>query len=108
MVVKAPRRLNKRRFYAEALSAAERASLDAALDVEGVDEEIAALRLRLRTAIEKYPQDLQLMLRGLDVLRRLVVSKYGLSQRDGRQMTGFAEETLRRIQARGEGAADDA
>ena len=39
-----------RGFYAEALSEAERADLGRGDEVEGVDEEIALLRLRLRSA----------------------------------------------------------
>jgi hypothetical protein len=45
-----------RRFYARVLSTAEAADLPAALEVDGVDEEIALLRLRLRKAIEDHPR----------------------------------------------------
>ena len=94
----------KRRFYAQALTEAERAELPAALRVEGVDEEIAALRLRLRTAMGGDPEMLALVVRGMDVLRRLVVAQYGLSRADEEALqTAFAAETERRIKERGEG-----
>jgi hypothetical protein len=108
VVARTHRKPSQRRFYGRALSEAERLSLAEALEVEGFDEEIAALRVRLRTAIEKYPEDLPLMLRGMDVLRRLVASKYGLSKDDQRDFeSAFAAETLLRMQERGEGGDND-
>jgi hypothetical protein len=97
----------KRRFYAQALSEAEQADLGTALEVEGVDEEIATLRLRLRTALKANSEDLPLLLRGMDVLRRMVATKYGLSRKEKEALeSAFAEETLRRMQERG--GEDDA
>jgi hypothetical protein len=72
----------QRSFYEKALSEAEQADLLDAMDVEGLEQEVAVLRLRLRTAMVDHPQDVALMLRGLDVLRRLVVTRYGLSRTD--------------------------
>ena len=96
-----------RRFYVEALSEAERAGLDEALEVEGFEEEIAALRLRLRSAIEERPQDVALMLRGMDVLRRMLAAKYGLTRGDQKDCSAYAEETLRRLRERAEGGSND-
>ena len=107
VVARALRKPDKRLFYAEALSEAERADLGAALDVEGFEEEIATLRLRLRSHLEERPKDLALMLRGLDLLRRMVATKYGLSRGDQRGLSGFAEETMRRLEERGEGGGGD-
>ena len=97
MVASAPRRAGQRRFYAQSLTEAERSDLSAALEVDGFEEEIATLRLRLRSAIEEHPEDLPLMFRGMDVLRRMVATKYGLSRGERRELAGFAAETLRRM-----------
>lgn len=92
-----------RRFYEQALTEAERADFAVALEVEGFEEEVAALRLRLRTAL-KNPEDLALVLRGMDVLRRMVATRYDLSKPDEQALgSAFAEETLRRVVERGEG-----
>lgn len=108
MVARAPRKTDKRRFYAQALTEAEQADLGTALQVDGFDEELAALRLRLRTALERRPEDLPLVLRGMDVLRRMVATKYGLSQKDRLALeSAFAQETLRRMQARGGEGGDE-
>ncbi|MGD0765233.1 MAG: hypothetical protein ABR978_02870 [Dehalococcoidia bacterium] len=45
-------------FYESALSAAERENLPQARDVEGLDEEIAVLRLRLRSVLKEHPDNM--------------------------------------------------
>lgn len=109
MPAKAPRKPSKRGFYKQALSTTERLELDEASQVAGLDQEIAALRLRLRAAIKGGPEDVALVLKGMDVLRRLVATKYGLSKEDERAFeSAFAEETLRRMGERGGEHDDDA
>ena len=87
VAVKRPRRATRPgHFYREALSEAERADLPVALEIEGVDEEIALLRLRLRTALAERPEDLQLMFKGIDLLAKAVATRYRLSKRAERQL----------------------
>jgi hypothetical protein len=71
-----------RRFYEEALTQAEQADFPVALEVEGIDQEIALLRLRLRGALQEHPEDLQLMLRGIALLVRALAAKYRLPKAD--------------------------
>jgi hypothetical protein len=71
-----------RRFYEQALGQAEQADFPVALEVEGVDQEIAVLRLRLRSALRDRPEDLPLMLRGIGALVRLLAAKYRLPKAD--------------------------
>ena len=85
-------RLSRRRFYHQALNEAERADLPVALEVEGVDQEIAMLRLRLRTALKDRPEDLALMLKGIDALRKIVATRYRLPREARRD---FEKETAR-------------
>ena len=101
-MTRAPRRPSKRSFYTQGLTEAERADFAAALQAEGLDEEVAALRLLVRKAYLKYGEDLPLVLRGMDLLRRMVATKYGLSKADQEALnTAFAEESLRRVRERG-------
>lgn len=74
------RRPRAARFYEEALSQAERLDLEAARRVEGLDEEIALLRLQLKRALEEQPQNLQLMVKGMELLVRAVSARYRLSK----------------------------
>ncbi len=86
-----PRRA--RRFYASALSEAERADLSIALKVDGVEEEIALLRLRLRQALVQRPDDLPLMFKGIDLLSRALARRYHLSKQDA----GEISESIRGV-----------
>lgn len=83
------------RFYAEALSEAERADFPEALGVEGVDEEIALLRLRLREALRQRPEDLVLMFKGLDLLMKIVAARYRLPLTAQKELTRATERTAR-------------
>lgn len=67
-------------FYGSALDAAERIELEAASDIEGLDGEIALLRMKLREAVSEHPEDLQLMLRGMAMLVKTVSARYRLSK----------------------------
>jgi len=67
------------------MTEAERLSLAEAMEVEGVDQEIALLRLRLRSAIKDKREDLAredlaLMFKGIELLARVVATRYGLGK----------------------------
>jgi hypothetical protein len=68
-----------RDFYANALTEAERLQLADARHVDGLDEEIALLRVRLRSALEKRPEDFGLLREGIALLVRAVATQYRLS-----------------------------
>ena len=70
-----------RNFYAAALTEAERLQLADARRVDGLDEEIALLRVRLRSALEQRPQDFDLLREGIALLVRAVATQYRLSPR---------------------------
>jgi hypothetical protein len=69
-----------RQFYDQVLSEAERADLPLALEINGVDQEIALLRLRLRSALLERPDDLALIFKGIDLLAKAVAARYQLSK----------------------------
>lgn len=84
-------------FYGSALDAAERIELEAASEVTGLDEEIAVLRTKLRSALAeaKEPKDIALLLRGIDLLVKAVVAKYRLSPKEGDDLSTNIEKVLR-------------
>jgi hypothetical protein len=73
------RRKEAQGFYEEALSEAERENLPEARLMEGLDEEIAVMRVRLKRALEEHPQDVKLIAKGLDLLVKAVAARYRLS-----------------------------
>ncbi|MBI4338788.1 MAG: hypothetical protein HY680_02405 [Chloroflexi bacterium] len=74
-------------FYASALSHAERLRLPKARSMQGLDEEIALLRVRLHRAAQEHPEQFELLLKGVSVLVRLVAARYRLSDRPAEELS---------------------
>ncbi len=68
-------------FYDSAMSEAERLLLPQARKVEGLDEEIALLRVKLATVLAEHPEDTELVLKSVGVLTRVIATRYRLSQK---------------------------
>ena len=84
-------------FYDEALTEAQREELPAAKQVEGLDEEIALIRLRLRSALEQHPQNLTLMLKGIELLVKALSARYRLKKDDKTALSESLRRTLEEI-----------
>jgi hypothetical protein len=74
-------------FYGAAMTAAGRERLSEAAKVEGLNDEIAALRVRLESALSEEKGDLRLALFGMNTLLRMVVAQYRLSPRASKQLS---------------------
>ncbi len=72
-------RVTARNFYHGAVDQAERLDLERAQEIEGLDDEIALMRVRLKRAVEERPKDVQLLMKGLGILVRAVGARYRLS-----------------------------
>ncbi len=84
-----------RDFYGSALDAAHQTTLKYAANVEGLDREIALLRLKLRGSIEQRPEDFQLMIRGMELLAKLLSARYRLSKKAEKDIASSAANLLR-------------
>ena len=71
--------ISTRDFYADVLSEASRARLETARELEGIDEEIALLRVKLRDQMAQNPEKVELMYKGMDMLMKAVTTRYKLS-----------------------------
>jgi len=96
-----------RSFYTKALSVAEQESLAEALNVGGLDDEIALIRSRLFEAVKQQPVDLKLMFEGAALLSRLVATKFKLSQADAGDLKQAIEYAVAALSEMGR-EADDA
>lgn len=83
-----------RNFYHGAVDQAERLDLERAQEIEGLDDEIALLRVRLKRAVEEHPQDVQLLVKGLDILVRAVGARYRLSPKSRKDLADNLAATL--------------
>lgn len=70
----------KHGFYARVLDEAERLDFELASGVEGIDDEIALLRVKLKSLLESEPENINLLMQATNALARLVKTKYNISK----------------------------
>lgn len=63
-------------FYARVLSEAEQLELVEAASIEGLDNEIAILRVKLRQLLENYPDRIDLHMKAINTLARLIRTRH--------------------------------
>ncbi len=72
----------RRGLYLPALDDVSELKLEEARGVEGLDEEIAMLRLKLRDLLQEQPGEVDLHLRAATVLANLVRVRYAVSKEE--------------------------
>ena len=70
----------KHGFYSQALNEAERLELEQAGGVDGLDEEIAILRVKLKNLLENHPENIELALEAANTIARLVRTRYNITK----------------------------
>ena len=87
----------KRNFYAKVLDQAEAVELEEALDVEGVSDEIALLRVKIQSLLESDPENIKLIVDATNALARLVKTKYNLEKEQGKGLKEAIANVLKDI-----------
>jgi len=62
-------------------------AIDEAVDVVGLDDEIAALRVRLREMLNEEEPDMPAVLKALEVLTKAVAAQYRMSPRSKKELS---------------------
>jgi len=70
----------KHGFYSRALTEAEKLEMEEASYVEGIDDEIALLRIKLRDLVKNEPDRIDLHLEAANTIARLVRTRYQISK----------------------------
>ncbi len=75
----------KHGFYSRALDEAEILDMEAAADVNGIDDEIALLRVKIKSVLERDPENIKLIMQATNALAGLVKARYNITaqQRKG-------------------------
>jgi hypothetical protein len=76
---KAKQNSAKRGLYSRALDEAESLDFELARGVEGIDDEIALLRVKIKSLLEKDPENVKLIMAATNALSRLVMTRYRIS-----------------------------
>lgn len=104
-----PRRRRKSgELYRRAIEAIEPGALAAAARAEGLDGEVAVLRVLLRRHLTEHPENVELMFKGMHLLVRMVTAQHGLSGEDAAQLKERMDVLARHFAAAvfGQEAAD--
>jgi len=87
----------RRSFYARVLDQAEAVELEEALDVEGVSDEIALLRVKIQSLLENDPDNVKLLVDATNALARLVKTRYRLGKEQGKGLKEAIASVLKDI-----------
>ena len=83
-----------RAFYSRALDEAEKLELEEAYYVEGIDDEIALLRVKLRELVEKQPERIDLHFEAANTIARLVKTRYQISREQKKSLKEAVAKVL--------------
>jgi len=90
-------RASPRGFYGRALDEAEKVELEEAACVEGIDEEIALLRLKLRELVEREPERIELHFQAANTIARLVKARYQMSREQKKSLKEAVARVLSEV-----------
>jgi hypothetical protein len=90
-------RVKKHGFYAKVLDEAEQLDFELAAGVEGFDDEIALLRVKIKSLLANDPENLKLLMAATNTLVRLVKTKYKISREQKQGLKEAIENVLRDI-----------
>ena len=69
----------KQSLYSQALDEADGLDFELAQDVEGIDDEIALLRMKIKSLLETDPENVRLIMQATNALARLIEARYKIS-----------------------------
>ena len=87
----------KHGFYSRALSEAEKVELEEASLVEGIDQEIAFLRLKLKELAEHDPDRIDLHLEAANTIARLIRTRYQISKEQKKSLKEAIQKVLTEV-----------
>ncbi len=106
MPAKAPRKrgapkgnqnARKHGFYSKVLAEAEQLDFELATGVEGIDDEIALLRVKIKSILENDPENIKLITQATDALARLVKTRYNISKEQKKGLKEAIGNVLRDV-----------
>lgn len=94
-----PRNQNARKhgFYSRALSEAEKLEMEEAALVDGIDDEITLLRVRLRGLLEQHPDRLDLQMEAANTIARLIRTRYQISKEQKKSLKEAIQKVLTEV-----------
>lgn len=73
-------------FYAKVLAEAEKLDFEAAAGIDGIDDEIAIFRLKIRSILAREPNNIKLLMAATGMLTKLVKARYSMNQKQEKSL----------------------
>jgi hypothetical protein len=87
----------KHGFYSKVLDESEQMDFALATGVEGIDDEIALLRVKIKSLIAHDPDNITLIMQAINTLAKVVSTRYNLSNKDKRGLKEAIGNVLRDV-----------
>ena len=87
----------KHGFYSKVLAESEQLDFALATGVEGIDDEIALLRVKIKSLIAHDPDNITLIMQAINTLARVVSTRYNLSKKDKKGLKEAIGNVLRDV-----------
>ena len=87
----------KHGFYSKVLDEAERLDFEMATGVEGIDDEITLLRVKIKSLLGNDPENINLIMQATSTLARLVRTRYNISKEDRKGLKEAIGNVLRDV-----------
>ena len=84
-------------FYARVLDEAEQIDFELASGVEGIDDEIALLRVKIKSILSHDPENIKLIMQVTNALSRLVRTRYNITKDQKKGLKEAIANVLRDI-----------
>ena len=86
-------------FYSKTLSPEQQEALQDAAVVDGIDQEIAVLRVKIASILENAPQNIDVLILAMSLLARLLQTKQLIDKKDQHKLGEAFQNVLRDIAA---------
>jgi len=70
----------KHGFYSKVLDEAEQLDFELATGVEGIDDEIALLRVKIKSILSHDPENIKLIMQATNTLAKLIKTRYNVTK----------------------------
>jgi len=87
----------KHGFYSKVLDEAEQLDFELAAGVEGIDDEIALLRVKIKSILENDPENIKLIMEATNTLARLVKTRYNITKEQRKGLKEAIGNVLRDV-----------
>ncbi len=84
-------------FYARVLDEAEQLDFERAAGLDGIDDEIALLRVKIKSILGDGPNNLKLLVEATNALERLIRTRYKISKEQRKGLKDAIGNVLRDI-----------